>query len=99
MEYENVPAADWQEWTAQEGAVILDVREPGEWELGTLPNSMMMSMRDLPARVHELSKDTPVLVVCRTGDRSAQVASYLAFNGYTTVANMTGGLTALGMRT
>lgn len=99
MNYDNVPATQWQQWSAENGAVILDVREPMEWALGTLPDSMKMSMRDIPGRIHELDKNTPVLVVCRSGNRSAQVASYLSFNGYQKVANMTGGLAALGMRT
>lgn len=99
MNYENVPAGSWQQWSAEHGAVILDVREPMEWALGTLPNSQKMSMRDIPGRMGELDRNTPILVVCRSGNRSAQVASYLSFNGFHKVANMAGGLAAIGMRT
>lgn len=99
MNYENVPAANWQQWSGQNGAVVLDVREPMEWALGTLPGTTKLSMQDLPSRLHELDRSTPILVVCRSGARSAQVASYLSFSGFQKVANMTGGLAALGMRT
>ena len=98
MNYENVPAAKWQEWSNDNGAVILDVREPGEWQLGTLPNATLMSMREIPARLKELHLETPVLCVCRSGDRSSRVAAFLAHNGFSRVANMTGGMKALGMQ-
>ena len=98
MNYENVPARNWQQWSQENDAVILDVREPNEWALGTLPNATKLSMRDLPTRLHELDRSKPVLVVCRTGSRSAQVAAWLSFNGFQKVANMAGGVVALGMR-
>ena len=98
MNYENVPARDWQQWSQQNDAVVLDVREPKEWALGTLPDATKLSMRELPTRLHELDQDKPILVVCRTGARSAQVAAWLSFNGFRKVANMAGGVVALGMR-
>lgn len=98
MNYETVPASDWQGWAEEHDAVILDVREPQEWALGTLPGSTLMSMRELPSRMRELDKESALLIVCRSGNRSAQVAAFLAHNGYTKVANMTGGLKALGMQ-
>jgi len=98
MQFQNVPARDWQGWTTDNEAVILDVREPHEWALGTLPGSTLMSMREIPGRIQEIDQDTAVLCVCRSGSRSAQVAAFLAHNGYENVANMTGGLKALGMQ-
>lgn len=98
MEYENVPASDWAQWAEDNHALILDVREPKEWALGTLPEATLMSMGEIPARLGELPKDQAILCVCRSGDRSSQVAAYLTQNGYHTVANMTGGMKALGMQ-
>ncbi|MCH7901117.1 MAG: rhodanese-like domain-containing protein [Acidobacteria bacterium] len=98
MSYQNVPAADWAQWIDDNGALILDVRQPKEWALGTLPNAILVSMHDIPARLGELSKDQAILCVCRSGDRSGQVAAFLAQNGYESVANMTGGMKALGMQ-
>ena len=96
--YESVPARQWQEWTEENDAVILDVREPVEWQLGTLPGSKTVSMRDLPSRLQDLDPARAVLCVCRSGNRSRQVAAYLAHSGFTKVANLTGGVKALGMQ-
>jgi rhodanese-related sulfurtransferase len=98
MQYDKIPAADWSTWTEENDAVILDVREPREWALGTLPDATLMSMNEIPNRMGELSTEQAILCVCRSGDRSNQVAAFLAQNGYNAVANMTGGMKALGMQ-
>jgi rhodanese-related sulfurtransferase len=96
--FENVPADDWEDWSTANDAVILDVRQPDEWALGTLPGSKLISMGELVDRLSELEKARPVLCVCRSGARSAQVAAYLSTAGFATVANMAGGVKALGMQ-
>ncbi len=98
MNYQNVPAADWTQWIEDNDAVILDVREPKEWALGTLPDATLISMNEIPARLGEFRKDQAILCVCRSGDRSSQVAAFLTQNGYDSVANMVGGMKALGMQ-
>ncbi|MEA1902523.1 MAG: rhodanese-like domain-containing protein [Actinomycetota bacterium] len=98
MNYDIVPARDWQKWAEENTALILDVREPREWKLGTLPDSELVSMREIPARIGDFDKDTAVLCVCRSGDRSGQVAAFLSHNGFNKVANLAGGLKALGMQ-
>ncbi|MGA7228224.1 MAG: rhodanese-like domain-containing protein [Acidimicrobiia bacterium] len=96
--FENVPARDWEDWVAVTEATIIDIREPAEWELGTLPGARLISMGEIPQRMDEFDKDAPLLLVCRSGSRSHQVAVYLAMSGYSRVANMTGGMKALGMQ-
>lgn len=93
----EVDAADWETWVSDNDATVLDVREPDEWELGTLPGAVLVSMGDLVERVGELPKERPILCVCRSGSRSANVAAFLSFNGFE-VANMSGGMKALGMQ-
>lgn len=93
----DVPATDWEAWVGDNEATILDVREPDEWELGTLPDAILISLGEIMEKVDELPKDRPVLCVCRSGGRSLNVASFLAFNGYD-AANMSGGMHALGMQ-
>jgi rhodanese-related sulfurtransferase len=93
----DVPAAQWEAWVADNGASVLDVREPGEWELGTLPDAVLISQGDIVERIGELPADRPVLCVCRSGGRSGNVATFLAHNGYR-VANMQGGMKALGLQ-
>jgi rhodanese-related sulfurtransferase len=95
---EQVPAADWQTWSNANKAVILDVREPHEWALGTLPGAVRISMGEIPERFQELVDETAVLVVCRSGARSQQVGVYLSMNGLANVANLAGGMKALGMQ-
>lgn len=97
-QFENVPADDWEDWSSGNDAIVLDVRQPDEWALGTLPGSTLISMGEIVDRLSELDRDRPVLCVCRSGARSAQVAAYLSTAGFAKVANMTGGVKALGMQ-
>jgi len=95
---ENVPAEKWETWVDANGGRILDIREPFEWEQGTLPGATLISMAEIPERLAELDTDEALLVVCRSGGRSQQVAMYLSMNGYSKVANMAGGMKALGLQ-
>ena len=94
---EQVPARRWQDWQTQHDAVVLDVREPGEWAQGLLPNAVTMAMSRIATEWQQLDPATPVLVVCRSGNRSNSVARALADAGFTRVANMAGGMVALGL--
>jgi rhodanese-related sulfurtransferase len=93
----QVAASEWESWVSENDAVVLDVREPYEWDLGTLPGAVLISQGELIDRIDDLPKDKPVLCVCRSGARSGNVAAFLAFNGYET-ANLAGGMKALGMQ-
>ncbi len=94
---EQVPALQWQRWVTDTGGVIVDVREPLEWQTtGVLPGSELISLAELPAALGRLDRETPVLVVCRSGNRSQQAAEFLAARGFRRVANLAGGLAALG---
>lgn len=92
-----VEATDWESWVQENDATVLDVREPHEWDQGTLPGAVLMSQGEIVDRIEELPKDKPILCVCRTGGRSSNVAAFLSFNGYE-AANMSGGMKALGMQ-
>jgi sulfur dioxygenase len=95
--FTDVPATEWEIWVEDNEATILDVREPAEWQLGTLPGAVLISQGELVERISELPKERPVLCVCRSGGRSANVAVFLSFNGYD-AANLAGGMKALGMQ-
>ncbi len=94
---EQVPAADWQDWVDANDGVILDVREPMEWALGTLPDSTKIALATLPASMDRLDPERPTLVVCRAGNRSQLAAQFLHRNGFANAANLSGGLTAIGL--
>ncbi len=73
-------------------AHLLDCREPDEWAAGHIPDAQHLPMRDIPARLAEIPTDVPVVVVCRVGGRSDQVASFLNDQGWTDVASLDGGM-------
>lgn len=77
------------------GAVVLDVREPQEWDAGHLADSVHVPMHAVPgwlgARAGD--DDRPVVVVCRSGHRSAHVTAWLLEQGVT-ASNLDGGLLA-----
>lgn len=75
------------------GAFILDVRQPEEWNEFHVPGSTLIPLAELPARVNELPGDQEIVVVCRSGNRSAQGRDILLEAGFMQVTSMAGGLT------
>jgi rhodanese-related sulfurtransferase len=73
-------------------AYVLDVREPDEWAAGHAPDAHHLPMMEIPVRMAEVPADGDVVVVCRSGARSAQVVSYLAGHGWDNVCNLDGGM-------
>ncbi|SDY17194.1 Rhodanese-related sulfurtransferase [Micromonospora pattaloongensis] len=73
-------------------AYLLDVREHDEWTAGHAPGAHHVPMMEIPARLAEVPTDADVVVVCRSGGRSAQVVSYLMGNGWDNVRNLDGGM-------
>ena len=78
--------------------VLLDVREA--WELQTarlnLPGTttLHMPMQTLPARLHELDRAQPILVLCHHGARSWQCVAFMQQQGFEAVYNVSGGIDA-----
>lgn len=72
---------------------VLDVREDFEVAEGMIPGAIHIPMGQLGSRLGDLDKDRPIIVVCRSGNRSAAVADALTQAGYT-ADTMTGGMTA-----
>ena len=94
---EQVPAQQWMTWRNEHKAVVLDVREPIEWAICILPKAEKMAMSTIATDWQTLDPQTPILVVCRTGSRSTSVSQALAGAGFSKVANMVGGMAALGL--
>ena len=76
-----------------QGAFILDVRQPEEWNQFHIPGAVLIPLGDLPARLSEVPKNKNVVVYCRTGHRSAQGRDILRQAGYTQVTSLAGGIT------
>jgi rhodanese-related sulfurtransferase len=77
-------------------AFVLDVREPAEYESGHLLNAKLVPLGKLKERAGELEKykDKPMLVVCRSGNRSGTACAILKNLGFTQAYNLTGGMMA-----
>ncbi|HRN68749.1 MAG TPA: rhodanese-like domain-containing protein [Promineifilum sp.] len=73
---------------------MLDVREPDEYDAGHIPGITLIPMGEIPDRLSEIPTDVPVIVTCRTGNRSGQVVDFLREQGFTNVHNMDGGIVA-----
>ena len=73
-----------------EGLVVLDVREPVEWEHGHIEGAVHIPLMQLPQRLDELP-EAQTLVVCKIGGRSAQAVGYLVQQGFDAV-NLDGGM-------
>lgn len=72
--------------------VLIDVREPHEYDAGHIPGVPLIPMNTIPGKMSELDKDKEYLFICRSGNRSHQVAHYLKANGFSNVQNFYGGL-------
>lgn len=93
---EQVPAHHWRSWIDNNRGQVVDVREPHEWAMGTLPEAKKISLGSLARQIQTLDQNEPLLFICRSGARSNQAAHALARAGFKT-ANLAGGLMALGM--
>ena len=80
------------ELTSEQPPLLLDVREPYEWNQVRIPAALHIPMNSVPSRLAELPKDKPIVVFCAHGSRSYGVAHYLLENGYT-ARNLDGGIT------
>ncbi len=80
----------------RKNALVLDVREQGEYDAGHIINSRLIPLGKLKERIGELEKyrTRPIVVMCRSGARSASAVSLLNGLGFTQVHNLSGGVMA-----
>lgn len=76
----------------QQGAFLLDVREPDEWEDYHVPDSTLIPLSQLAGRVDELPRDQEIVVICRSGNRSQDGRDILLEAGFENVTSMSGGV-------
>jgi rhodanese-related sulfurtransferase len=74
-------------------AVLIDVRQPNEWDAGHAPMATLIPLAELPDRLEELPHDHVIVCACRSGGRSLRAATFLEESGFDAV-NLTGGMTA-----
>ena len=88
------PAGLKAKMDAGESFCLLDVREPWEIALASIPGSLAIPLHDIPARLKELDATSEIIVMCKGGGRSQRAADFLAAQGYGRVANLQGGINA-----
>ncbi len=76
------------------GAFVLDVREPYEWNEGHIPNATLIPLGTLPNQLASVPKDKPIVVICRSGNRSQSGRDILLKAGFTNVTSVNGGMLA-----
>jgi len=78
-----------------EGTVtVIDVREDWEFAEGHIPGAVLIPLQTLPDRLDDIPRDHPVVMACRSGNRSGQAFRFLEAEGFDNVSNMTGGMIA-----
>jgi rhodanese-related sulfurtransferase len=82
----------WQR--AGRAMALLDVREPWEVEICSLPGALLIPLATLPARLAEVPTDRPLVVVCHHGMRSLNAVAWLHRNGVANAINLEGGIDA-----
>ena len=95
---DQVPAVTAKELKARldagDSIRIVDVREPHEWNIARLENAEAIPLRQLPEQVRRLDGHEEIVVICRSGRRSAFATQFLLDAGFPRVYNLTGGLLA-----
>ncbi len=74
--------------------VIIDVREIGEMAHGIIPGAIAMPLATVPVRMNELDGSKKIILVCRSGARSANACYFLAQQGFDNTYNLRGGMMA-----
>jgi len=93
----EISATELAAWLADAGRarpLLLDVREPWEYEKARIAGARLVPLREVPARLSEIDQDQDVVAICHHGGRSHQVALFLEKAGYSKVHNLAGGVDA-----
>lgn len=75
----------------QDGVYTLDVRTAEEYQEGHIPDSVLIPLNELASRAGELPEGEPILIYCRSGNRSLQALNMLEGAGFTNLSSMAGG--------
>jgi rhodanese-related sulfurtransferase len=84
----------WLADPSRKPPLLLDVRQPWEYQTCRIEGSTLAPMNTIPARAQELDPETETVVICHHGARSYQVALFLERNGFSKLYNLQGGVNA-----
>lgn len=93
---QTVPVSEAVRLINRERAVVIDVRDPEEFQGGHIPAALNLPLKGLSARLGDIEKhkQRPIILSCRTSQRSLAAASVLAKAGFTSLVVLAGGITA-----
>jgi adenylyltransferase/sulfurtransferase len=74
--------------------VLLDVREPYEWDIARIPGAKLLPLGELPSRMSELDSADEIVIHCKVGGRSATAVRHLQKAGFSKLLNVAGGILA-----
>lgn len=95
LDYEITPAELAEKISGKKDLLLLDVREPGEYSLVHIENSLLMPMGDVPSRANqELDPEAHIITICHHGVRSMNVAVWLRDQGFEQAQSLRGGIDA-----
>ena len=90
----EIDAAELASWIANDAHAlrVIDVRQMEEIANGSVPRAEALPLHTLPTKVHDMSKEEKLVIVCRSGARSAQACMFLQQQGFSNVFNLRGGM-------
>ena len=75
-----------------ENLLLIDVRENKELAISKISQAIHIPMNTIPDNLHKIESTQPVIIMCKSGGRSAQVCEYLQNQGYSNIYNLKGGI-------
>ena len=90
----NLSVYDVSQVMAHNDVVLIDVREDYEYSAGHIDGAELIPLGQIPDRINEIPNNVPVILVCRSGNRSGQAYDYLSKQGFDNVHNMLDGMVA-----
>lgn len=90
---QNISPVEYQDRFTSASHLLIDVRTPEEFASGHIQGAVNIPVDDLTGRLNEVPNNQPVVVYCRSGNRSARASQMLAQSGYTSIYDL-GGITA-----
>ena len=89
-----IELAKWLDDTTRTNPILLDVREPWEFEICHIDDSLLIPMNTIPDNLSKLDALKPIVCICHHGVRSMHIALFLEQHGFTKTHNLTGGIHA-----
>tara|TARA_R110000787_G_scaffold63273_10_gene142552 strand:+ start:183 stop:515 length:333 start_codon:yes stop_codon:yes gene_type:complete len=91
--FKHMKISELQQVLTDESHVVVDIRDPGSFQSGHIPNAIHLSNDSLPEFLRTADFDAPVVVCCYHGISSQQAAQFLISQDFTDVYSLDGGFT------